>query len=229
MQPLNRDLNKVVLHIPNLLSLLRVALACVFFALLFGLFRGNSGFVVTLTVFFAICLTDFLDGQLARKLGATSATGAWLDLGADFFYIVFSLVVLNTLGQVPVWFIVIVIGKFIEYLITSFVLRHSKEKSTVFVRDFLGRWVACLYFFIPGIICALYVVPGWDYKAMVDVLLIIITSFTMLSFIVRCSTCIHVAGVARNINKGILQDTSSEVKSETGWQQNPIKQEAVER
>jgi CDP-diacylglycerol---glycerol-3-phosphate 3-phosphatidyltransferase len=217
MQQLNRDLNRVVLQIPNLLSLLRVVLACVFFALMIELFRYNSGFIVTLAVFCAICLTDFLDGQLARKLGATSEAGAWLDLGADLFYIVISLVVLNALGQVPAWFTIIVIGKFIEYLITSFVLRPYRENGAVFVRDFFGRCVAYLYFFIPGIICVLYVVPGWDYKVIVHVLLVIITSFTVLSFIVRCSTCIHVAGVPRKINNSLLQETSSEVKSETVW------------
>ncbi len=59
--------SKGLLHqAPNLISLLRIALACVFFALLPKLFQDNSGFEIALAVFGAICVTDLVDGKLAN-------------------------------------------------------------------------------------------------------------------------------------------------------------------
>ncbi len=195
MRHANRDGKDLVCRLPNAISLLRVLLACFFFALLPGLFLENSGFTVTLFVFGAICVTDLVDGMLARKLGATSLSGAWLDLSADLFYIVISLIVLNVLGQVPIWFTVLVTIKFVEYLITSRIF-HKQGKAILF-GDPVGRYTASFYFFLPGIICILYRVPGWDHRAVVDLLVLIAGFFTILSSVIRCSACFRFSRVRR--------------------------------
>ena len=71
-------MNAVVLHrfttVPNLLSLLRIALTPVLLALIWS--ADVQGFFWTLAVAFG---TDMLDGFLARRLGQVTPLGASLD------------------------------------------------------------------------------------------------------------------------------------------------------
>jgi len=71
----------MLLSLPNLLTLLRIALIPVF-VLLFYLPVSWSNTAVTAT-FALAALTDWLDGYLARRMGLTSAFGAFLDPVAD--------------------------------------------------------------------------------------------------------------------------------------------------
>lgn len=185
------DLHRLVRLLPNALSLLRVGLTCVFAVLLRELFTSNTGLIPTLILFGAICLTDLLDGILARRLGATTRLGAWLDLYTDFFYIILSLVVFNSLGLVPVWFTLIVCGKFIEFLLTSRFFRGCGKVKTPFFADFLGRGAASMYYFLPGSICVLYQISRIDQQRIVSVLIYFISAISLLSILIRCANCIQ--------------------------------------
>lgn len=79
-------------NLPNTLTLLRIALIPVF-ALFFYLPFSWSNLVTTL-LFALAALTDWLDGFLARRLGATSAFGAFLDPVADKLMVSTALVLL---------------------------------------------------------------------------------------------------------------------------------------
>ncbi|HXH03291.1 MAG TPA: CDP-diacylglycerol--glycerol-3-phosphate 3-phosphatidyltransferase [Candidatus Competibacteraceae bacterium] len=79
-------------NVPTLLTLLRLALIPVFVAV-FYLPVGWSNVVAT--VLFALAaVTDWLDGYLARRLGQTSAFGAFLDPVADKLMVAAALVLL---------------------------------------------------------------------------------------------------------------------------------------
>lgn len=69
---------KSPLNIPNALSLLRVLCVPVFC----GFFISGRK-AAGLTVYVASCVTDFVDGYLARKLNQVTAFGAFLDPVAD--------------------------------------------------------------------------------------------------------------------------------------------------
>lgn len=79
-------------NIPNLLTLLRIALIPVFIVL-FYLPVGWSHIATTL-VFGLAALTDWLDGYLARRLGQMSPFGAFLDPVADKLMVAAALVIL---------------------------------------------------------------------------------------------------------------------------------------
>lgn len=145
------------------------------------------GAAFPLAVFGGICLTDFVDGRIARAWGAVSRTGAYLDLYCDLFYIAASLTVLNLLGQVSVWFTSIVFVKSIEYLITSRILCRGDGS---FVSDPLGRAAAGLFFIIPGLVCALYRV--WGGSLLIDCILYLAAALALLSFITRSMSCIRI-------------------------------------
>ena len=82
--------------LPNLLSLLRLALVPVFLVLII---TGHS-----ITAFLVLALasfTDWLDGYLARKLNQVTRIGALLDPAADRLYIFATLIGLAVTGSIP--------------------------------------------------------------------------------------------------------------------------------
>ncbi len=79
-------------NLPTLLTLLRIALIPVFVLVFFMSFRGAN--LLCSALFGLAALTDWLDGYLARRLGQTSAFGAFLDPVADKLMVAAALVLL---------------------------------------------------------------------------------------------------------------------------------------
>ncbi|HMX53620.1 MAG TPA: CDP-alcohol phosphatidyltransferase family protein, partial [Plasticicumulans sp.] len=69
------------LTLPTWLTLARIAMVPVFVAAFF--LPVESANVICTALFAAAAITDWLDGWLARRLGQTSAFGAFLDPVAD--------------------------------------------------------------------------------------------------------------------------------------------------
>jgi CDP-diacylglycerol--glycerol-3-phosphate 3-phosphatidyltransferase len=81
-------------HVPNLLTFARLALSLLMFASLVAIGAGERGAPIpgwaglaliwfSVAAFVTASVTDFFDGWLARRWGATSLTGAILDPIAD--------------------------------------------------------------------------------------------------------------------------------------------------
>lgn len=99
------------MNLPNLLTLLRIALIPVF-VLVFYIDAPWSNLVSTL-VFALAAITDWADGFLARKLGQVSAVGAFLDPVADKLMVAVALVLLVQADPSP-WLAVpaaVIIGR----------------------------------------------------------------------------------------------------------------------
>ena len=79
-------------NIPNLLTLLRIALIPVFVVLFYLPYDWIH--LATTLVFALAAVTDWFDGYLARRLGQTSAFGAFLDPVADKLMVAVALVTL---------------------------------------------------------------------------------------------------------------------------------------
>ena len=88
-----------MLNLPNLLTILRIVLVPVF-VVLFYLPVSWSNVAVAL-IFALAAGTDWLDGYLARKLGLTSAFGAFLDPVADKLMIGVALVLIVDVNPTP--------------------------------------------------------------------------------------------------------------------------------
>ena len=119
-----RFLNGEVLNIPNLLSLLRIALVPVFLWLLL-----TEMFLIAIAVLALAGLTDFLDGFLARKLNQTTKLGKMLDPVADRLYIFATLLALSATGYVPWWLAGLVILRDFLMLISLPVLASVGYRS----------------------------------------------------------------------------------------------------
>lgn len=117
-------LNGEVANIPNLLSLLRIALVPVFLWFLLDEF-----FLAAIVVLAVAGLTDFLDGYLARKLNQTTKLGKMLDPVADRLYIFATLLALSVTGYVPWWLAGLVILRDFLMLISLPVLASVGYRS----------------------------------------------------------------------------------------------------
>lgn len=139
-------MKKIVLLIPNSLTISRIIMSI--------LFAVNISKKLSIVVFFLICISDFLDGKIARMTGTTSILGAKLDIIADLFFIITSYVTLVRLKFLPLWFLVFICAKFMEFLLTSnFVRKYCSQSKHPFVFDKIGRIVSVMFFVVPGIAC----------------------------------------------------------------------------
>jgi cardiolipin synthase len=91
-----------VLTVPNVLSVLRLALLPVFLWLVLG--PEADGVAVGVLMFMGI--SDFFDGYIARRWNQTSKLGAILDPVADRLYILAVVVGLGLREVMPLWLVV---------------------------------------------------------------------------------------------------------------------------
>ncbi len=90
----------------NGLTLLRIALTPLFVVLVLG---GNLlSLYAGCLIFVLASLTDLYDGYVARRFGAVSAWGKFLDPLADKILITAALICLAVLGYVAAWMVVVI-------------------------------------------------------------------------------------------------------------------------
>jgi len=129
------------LNLPNLLTWLRI----LFIPLMAGVFYLPDGWVTPFEAnlfaaafFGVVALTDWLDGWLARRLGQTSAFGAFLDPVADKLMVAAALIVLIDLDRVAPLIGLIIIGR--EITISALRERMAKAgKSASVAVSFVGK------------------------------------------------------------------------------------------
>ena len=98
-------------NIPTLLTWARIVLIPVVVGVYYlPITMAEMNFFAT-TAFVVAAVTDWFDGWLARKLGQTSAFGAFLDPVADKLMVAAALVILVKLGRVDAILAFIIVGR----------------------------------------------------------------------------------------------------------------------
>jgi CDP-diacylglycerol--glycerol-3-phosphate 3-phosphatidyltransferase len=101
-------------NIPILLTWLRIAAIPLFIVVLYfpeEWLATRHANVISMAIFVAAAVTDWLDGYLARKWGQTSSFGAFLDPVADKLMVAAALIVLVELGRTDAIVALIIIGR----------------------------------------------------------------------------------------------------------------------
>src|SRR5258708_38439263 len=101
------------LNVPILLTWLRIVLIPVFVAVYYLPDAWHTPAARNWTamwIFAGAAFTDWLDGWLARRWGATTAFGAFLDPVADKLMVAAALIVLVWLGRAESYLAIIIIG-----------------------------------------------------------------------------------------------------------------------
>ncbi len=97
--------------IPTMLTWLRIVAIPVIVVVFAMPLPAEMRNLVATVLFVAVALTDWADGYLARKLGQTSAFGAFLDPVADKFLVCACLLVLVEMGRVDTLVALVIIGR----------------------------------------------------------------------------------------------------------------------
>jgi CDP-diacylglycerol--glycerol-3-phosphate 3-phosphatidyltransferase len=104
-----RSMRDDALNLPNLLTMGRIAIIPL---VLWLLQRGSpNDCVVAALVYSGACLTDLLDGYLARRMNIVSVLGKFLDPLADKLLVMASLVWMVPLGRISEWAVVLLLGR----------------------------------------------------------------------------------------------------------------------
>lgn len=98
-----------VLNLPNTLTGIR--LACIPLVLICLTFSGRLGSFLAALFFSLAFVTDILDGFYARKYGAVTVLGKFLDPLADKILVAGTMIMLISLGRIPAWMVVLVIAR----------------------------------------------------------------------------------------------------------------------
>lgn len=88
----------IMQHLPNILTFIRMALI----PIIIGLFFISTAWAAwtALTLYTVACITDFLDGWIARKFNVTSPMGTFLDPISDKIFIASLLIVLADFDRI---------------------------------------------------------------------------------------------------------------------------------
>lgn len=103
----------MAMNLPTAITWVRVAIIPLFIGM-FHVDLGLRGYQIdriAAALFLLAALSDWLDGWLARRLGQTSAFGAFLDPVADKLVVAAALVELVALQRIPTWIAVVIIGR----------------------------------------------------------------------------------------------------------------------
>lgn len=154
-------------HIPNLLTILRLVLAAIFFVMLAVYQTGDAVLLLASAVVFIVAaVTDALDGHLARKWQVVSKFGRVVDPFADKVLVLGGFILLagaNLAAEsgVAAWMAVVILGR--ELLITT--LRGAFESEGVdFSANLWGKLKMILQaIVIPIVLVIIALTTGRDF------------------------------------------------------------------
>ena len=131
------------MNLPNKLATLRMILIIPFVFLL-EIALGTSSMALSITmriltciIFVGAAITDYYDGQIARKYNLVTNLGKLIDPLADKLLVISALVVLAKYNQISLWIVLIII--FRELLITGLRAIVAAE-GVVIAAETLGKW-----------------------------------------------------------------------------------------
>ena len=158
---------------PNQITVARILLIPLFVYFLLATSLTWSSYVAA-ALFLALCLSDALDGFLARKLHQVSELGKLLDPLADKILVLGAFLVFVELGKLPAWVVLIVISR---DLLVMGIRTWAAREGRIIAASPLGKWktalqMAAVFFLILGwgsgyllfwISFLLCLMSGWDY------------------------------------------------------------------
>ena len=164
------------LNIPNKLTVLRVILIPVFIVLLM-LAGDRLGLrIAALAVFCIACITDALDGMIARKHNLVTNFGKFMDPLADKLLVCSALICFVELGQLPAWVVIIIVAR--EFIISGFRLIAS-DRGVVIAASYWGKFKT-----VSQMITIILLILNLDFLHYVTLAFVIImTVLTVISLV----------------------------------------------
>ncbi len=123
------------MNLPNKLTMFRVILIPFFVVFLLVEITAVDKWIA-LAIFIIASLTDFLDGQIARKYNLVTNFGKFMDPLADKLLVCSALICLVALERIPAWMVIVIIAR--EFIISGFRLVAS-DNGVVIAASYWGK------------------------------------------------------------------------------------------
>ncbi len=164
-----QEVTDKILTVPNVISIIRLCLVPVYLILLI-----NGQNIWAVTVFAIAAITDFLDGQVARRTHSVSKLGKILDPAIDTILMVTGFIGTLIIDTVPLWIVVLVFAREAFLLIGGAILINKYDIRIAVI--YPGKFATTFLFFgiaamllnmplIPGLgLCDISWLPGFNYS-----------------------------------------------------------------
>ncbi len=130
----------------------------------------NGAMLAALTVFVIASLTDYVDGNIARKYNQVSNFGKFLDPLADKLLVISAMTIFCQWGIFPAWALMIVLTR--EFAVTGLRL-VAVERGNVIAAGWSGKVKTAST--MVGL-CALMVFPEVEWVVVVVMIVILVTT-----------------------------------------------------
>ena len=128
--------------IPNILSLVRIAMVPLFVWCFFAPIPNNHQWAIV--IFLSAGATDVIDGWIARHFNQISLWGRILDPMADKLMVFAALICLMLIDALPLWLVLLYFSKELAQAICGFAfMRRTKDMPA---SNLLGKAGTCLFY-----------------------------------------------------------------------------------
>ncbi len=235
------------MNLPNALTLLRIFIVPLLVVVLLTPFSENwfgvPRHILGVLMFLAAALTDYLDGQIARRRGQVTRLGQLLDPIADKLLISAALISLVENQLAPAWAVVIIIGrefavtglrsiaavegvvisasrmgkfKMLAQVITITLLIGSSVAGRPPVANFGRPFPAIEFWSVPELRAALNHLFGNELTTGQDWQVLIYTAGRAMLWLVVISACVSMYGYFSSFYRAVVADRTAKQKAKSG-------------
>ena len=122
------------MNLPNRLSMIRICMIPFFVA--FAMMDAFWAQLLAVAIYIVACITDALDGHIARSRGLVTNFGKFMDPIADKLLVMSALIILVSQNRMPAWVCILMLAR--EFLISGFRL-VAAETGKVIAAGKLGK------------------------------------------------------------------------------------------
>ena len=172
------------MNLPNKLSVARVLCIPAVVTLLH--FQSDTCRIIAAVLFILGCITDFLDGRIARKRNLVTDFGKFIDPVADKLLVLTTLVMLVYLKMMPAWIVIVILCR---ELAVDGLRMVAVTKGNVIAAGPLGKWkTACQMVLISAmLILNLSVYECWPLAVLAGIV-VLLTLGSAVDYFVRNSS-----------------------------------------
>ena len=169
-------MKKYFIFIPNLLTIIRIALV---YPILNNIYLGN--FEISIIYFIIASVTDGLDGFIARKMNWQTELGTLLDPVADKILLSGSIFILWLNQYIPFYIFVIFFSRDVAILLGA-AIRMSVIESDTPTPNFLGKLTTTLQIIYIAIIFLKEIIELDFGLFSLDVFIILVTILSLIVY-----------------------------------------------
>lgn len=169
------------MNLPNKLSIARVLCIPIIVTLLH--FPSDTCRIIAAALFIIGCLTDFLDGRIARKHNLITDFGKFIDPVADKLLVLTTMIMLIHSGKMPAWIVIIILCR---ELAVDGLRMVAVTKGQVIAAGPLGKWkTACQMVLISAmLILNLSVYDAWPLTVLAGIV-VLLTLISAVDYFIR--------------------------------------------